>query len=173
MTVSYGHGLSASPLHLAAAYASLLNGGLAVTPTLLKRETYTPGPRVVSEDTSRQAREMLRQVVVHGTATLGEVEGYRVGGKTGTADKPRPGGGYYEDKVIATFASVFPADDPAYVLIVTLDEPVETSGDEPRRTAGWTAVPVAAEVIRRIAPLLGLAPAVEPPSGLGVTLVSN
>ncbi|NNF89844.1 MAG: penicillin-binding protein 2, partial [Boseongicola sp.] len=72
MTVSYGHGLSASPMHLAAAYASLLNGGLKVTPTLLKREEYVPGPRVVSEDTSRQAREMLRQVVSRGTASLGE-----------------------------------------------------------------------------------------------------
>ena len=173
MTVSYGHGISASPLHLAAAYSSLLNGCLAVTPTLLKREEYTPGPRVVSEDTSRQAREMLRLVVSRGTASLGDVQGYRVGGKTGTADKARPQGGYYEDKVIATFATVFPADDPAYVLVVTLDEPVETSGKEPRRTAGWTAVPVAAEVIRRIAPLLGLAPAVEPVDQVGVTLASN
>lgn len=173
MTVSYGHGLSASPLHLAAAYASLLNGGLKVTPTLLKQEEYVPGPRIISEDTSRQAREMLRLVVSRGTASLGDVPGYRVGGKTGTADKPRPQGGYYEDKVIATFSTVFPADDPAYVLVVTLDEPVETSGKEPRRTAGWTAVPVAAEVIRRIAPLLGLAPAVEPSPVPGVTLARN
>lgn len=173
MTVSYGHGISASPLHLATAYASLLNGGLQVTPTILKRDGYQPGPRIVSEDTSRQARSMLRQVVSRGTASLGEVTGYRVGGKTGTADKPKPRGGYYEDKVIATFASVFPADDPKYVLVVTLDEPVETSGKEPRRTAGWTAVPVAAEVIRRIAPLLGLAPGVEPSPMTGVTLARN
>ena len=104
----------------------------------------------MSEQTSRQAREMLRQVVVRGTASFGEVEGYEVGGKTGTADKPKEnGGGYYDDKVIATFASVFPANDPKYVLIVTFDEPSETSGDTPRRTAGWTAVPVAAEMIRR------------------------
>ena len=89
---------------------------------------------------------------------MGEVAGYEVGGKTGTADKPRPRGGYYEDKVIATFASIFPASNPKYVLVVTLDEPVETSGDKPRRTAGWTAVPVAAEMIQRIAPLLGLRP---------------
>ena len=173
MTVSYGHGISASPLHLATAYASLLNGGLQVTPTILKRDGYQPGLRIVSEDTSRQARSMLRQVVSRGTASLGEVTGYRVGGKTGTADKPKPRGGYYEDKVIATFASVFPADDPKYVLVVTLDEPVETSGKEPRRTAGWTAVPVAAEVIRRIAPLLGLAPGVEPSPMTGVTLARN
>ena len=173
MTISYGHGLSASPLHLAGAYASLLNGGRKVEPTILRRDNPQPGPRIVSADTSRQAREMLRQVVTRGTASFGEVPGYRVGGKTGTADKPKPRGGYYEDKVIATFASVFPADDPAYVLVVSLDEPVETSGKEPRRTAGWTAVPVAAEVIRRVAPLLGLAPAVEPAQRTGVTLARN
>jgi cell division protein FtsI (penicillin-binding protein 3) len=118
-------------------------------------------------------REFLRAVVTRGTASLGEVAGYQVAGKTGTADKPKPQGGYYEDKVIATFASVFPADDPAYVLVVSLDEPVETSGREPRRTAGWTAVPVAAEVIRRIAPLLGLAPDVEQGPASGVTLARN
>ena len=173
MTISYGHGMSASPLHLATAYASLLNGGRQVKPTLLKRDGYEPGPRVVSENTSKQMRDFLRQVVQRGTATLAEVPGYRVGGKTGTADKPKPQGGYHDEKVIATFASVFPADDPAYVLVVTLDEPVETSGRKPRRTAGWTAVPVSAEVIRRVAPLLGLAPDVVPSHLEGVTLARN
>ena len=173
MTISYGHGLSASPLHLATAYASLLNGGTRVTPTLLEQDDVPVGPRVVSERTSATARALLRRVVTDGTASFGEVEGYRVAGKTGTADKPRPTGGYYEDRVIATFASVFPADDPKYVLVVSLDEPVETSGDEPRRTAGWTAVPVAAEIIRRVAPLLGLKPSVEPDEEFGVTLAAN
>ncbi len=174
MTISYGHGLSSSPLHLATGYASLLNGGTRVEPTLLRRDSPQTGPRVVSEQTSRQAREMLRQVVVRGTASFGEVEGYEVGGKTGTADKPKEnGGGYYDDKVIATFASVFPANDPKYVLIVTFDEPSETSGDTPRRTAGWTAVPVAAEMIRRIGPLLGLRPQVDRSEPIGVTLTSN
>ena len=177
MTISYGHGLSASPMHLAAAYASLLNGGTRVTPTLLKTPTPAMGERVISERTSAIARHMLREVVVRGTASFGEVAGYEVAGKTGTADKPKPQGGYYDDKVINTFASVFPASDPEYVLIVTLDEPVETTGEEPRRTAGWTAVPVAAEVIRRAAPLLGLAPApppvIEPGPEAGVTLASN
>jgi len=161
MTISYGHGLSASPLHLAAGYASLLNGGTRVIPTLLRRDTPQDGPRIVSEAVSAAARDMLRQVVTRGTASFAEVAGYEVGGKTGTADKPRPTGGYYDDKVISTFAGVFPANDPQYVIIVTLDEPVETSGPEPRRTAGWTAVPVAAEMIRRTAPLLGLRPTVE------------
>ncbi|HEV8034636.1 penicillin-binding protein 2 [Yoonia sp.] len=174
MTVSYGHGLSSSPVHLAAGYASLLNGGTRVTPTLLRQTTPEQGPRVVSEAVSAASRSMLRQVVTRGTASFGEVEGYAVGGKTGTADKPRAaGGGYYDDKVISTFASIFPANDPQYVLIVTLDEPSENSGVEPRRTAGWTAVPVAAEMIRRTAPLLGLRPQVDRPEPVGVTLTSN
>lgn len=174
MTISYGHGLSTSPLHLATGYASLLNGGTEVRPTLLRQDSVPIGPRIVSEAVSRRSVDMLRQVVVRGTASFGEVPGYEVGGKTGTADKPREnGGGYYDDKVISTFASVFPTSDPQYVLIVTLDEPSENSGAEPRRTAGWTAVPVAAEMIRRIAPLLGLRPQVDMVQSVGVTLTSN
>jgi cell division protein FtsI (penicillin-binding protein 3) len=112
----------------------------------------------VSAKVAAEALTMMRRVVTEGTATLADVPGYAVAGKTGTAEKPKKGGGYDHDKVINTFAGVFPEDDPKYVLIVTLDEPVETSGPEPRRTAGWTSVPVAAEVIRRVAPLLGLRP---------------
>lgn len=173
MTVSYGHGLSSSPLHLAAGYAAIANGGTRVTPTLLRTPVAVPGPRVMSPEVSAAAMSMLRQVVTRGTASFGEVAGYEVAGKTGTADKPKPTGGYYEDKVIATFASVFPASDPQYVLIVTLDEPVETSGTEPRRTAGWTAVPVGAEIIRRVGPLLGLRPQIANLELEGVTLTSN
>ncbi len=173
MTISYGHGLSTSPMHLAAAYATMANGGRKIVPTLLRDDANAPGARVMSETTAAALRKMLREVVTEGTASLGEVAGYAVGGKTGTADKPNPTGGYYEDKVISTFASVFPADDPKYVLVVTLDEPAETSGSEPRRTAGWTAVPVAAETIRRIAPLLGLRPTIEPLDLAAIRQASN
>jgi cell division protein FtsI (penicillin-binding protein 3) len=162
VTVSYGHGLSTSPMHLAAGYAAIANGGHKVVPTLLKQDVPQKGPRVMSENAAREARQILRRVVTDGTATFAEVPGYQVGGKTGTADKPRPDGKYYEDKVIATFASMFPAHDPKYVLVVTLDEPEITAIDKPRRTAGWTAVPVAAEMTRRIAPLLGLRPTEDP-----------
>ncbi|MFV0333349.1 MAG: peptidoglycan D,D-transpeptidase FtsI family protein [Tropicimonas sp.] len=172
ITISYGHGLSSSPVHLAAGYASILNGGTRIRPTLLRQKGPQHGERVVSEATSKAAREMLRAVVTSGTASFGEVHGYAVGGKTGTADKPKPRGGYYKDKVIATFASVFPANDPRYVLIVTLDEPVETSGSKPRRTAGWTAVPVAAELIRRTAPLLGLRPEADPEAAPAIVRAS-
>jgi cell division protein FtsI (penicillin-binding protein 3) len=173
MTISYGHGLSASPLHLATAYATITNGGVRVTPTLVKRRGMEPGEQVISPWVSAIARDMLRRTVTEGTASFGDVKGYEVGGKTGTADKPRRTGGYYDDKVIATFASIFPASDPRYVLVVTLDEPVETSGTEPRRTAGWTAVPVAAEIIRRVAPLMGLAPSIEQGELVGVSLKTN
>ena len=159
VTVGYGHGVSTSPLHLAAAYAAIANGGHAVSPTLLKRDTPQLGPRVMSAEAARASMDMLRGVVTRGTASMAEVQGYAVAGKTGTADKPRRNGpGYYEDKVIATFAAAFPAENPRYVLVVTLDEPSENSGSEPRRSAGWTAVPVAAEIIARTAPLLGLRP---------------
>lgn len=173
MTISYGHGLSASPLHLAAAYATMFNGGTQVRPTLLAGQASAEGARVVSAATSAAMRSMVREVVTRGTASFAEVPGYAVGGKTGTADKARPTGGYYEDRVIASFAGIFPAHDPAYVVVVTLDEPVETSGTEPRRTAGWTAVPVAAEVIRRAAPLLGMRPEIATAAGSGVTRVRN
>ncbi|QBF31241.1 penicillin-binding protein 2 [Thalassococcus sp. S3] len=174
MTISYGHGLSTSPMHLAAGYAAIANGGHYVSPTVLKKDGPQLGPRVMSRRAAEQSQRMLRQVVSEGTASFGEVPGYRVGGKTGTADKPKArGGGYYEDKVIATFASIFPSDDPKYVLITTLDEPSMNDGDKPRRTAGWTAVPVAAEIIKRVAPLLGLRPRVEPAPLADITLTSS
>ncbi|MDA5094048.1 penicillin-binding protein 2 [Aliiroseovarius sp. KMU-50] len=173
ITVSYGHGLSSSPMHLAAGYAAIANGGYKVTPTVLKQSHVARGPRVMTEASAIAARQMLRKVVTEGTASFGEVEGYQVAGKTGTADKPKPQGGYYDDKVINTFASMFPANNPKYVLIVTLDEPMDTSGSEPRRTAGWTSVPVAAEIIRRAAPLLGLKPEIEPLDASALTLTSN
>jgi cell division protein FtsI (penicillin-binding protein 3) len=173
ITTSYGHGMSASPLHLAAAYAAIANGGVMVKPTLLKREGATTGVRVMSEATAKKSVAMLRRVVTEGTASLGEVPGYEVAGKTGTADKPKKSGGYYDDKVVNTFAAMFPASNPQYVLIVTLDEPVDTTLSETRRTAGWTSVPVAAEIIRRVAPLMGLRPKLEPVATDAVTAASN
>lgn len=168
MTISYGHGISTSPVHLAAGYASLLNGGYRVTPTILKGSGPKMGARVVSAETSKAAAQMLRAVVERGTASMGDVPGYFVAGKTGTADKPKPGGGYYRNRNLVTFASVFPAQDPRYVVVVTMDEPEIHAAGEMRRTAGWTAVPVTAEMIRRIAPLLGMRPDIEetPRSGI-------
>ena len=174
VTISYGHGLSSSPMQLAAAYSAIANGGYIVKPTILKQDVRSlQGERVMSAKAAADARMMLRKVVTDGTASFGEVPGYAVGGKTGSADKPNPQGSYYKDRNISTFASMFPTNDPKYVLVVSLDEPVDTSGDKPRRTAGWTTVPVAAEMIRRLAPLLGLRPTVEPTTLADITLTSS
>jgi len=148
ITIAYGHGLSASPLHLASAYATLTNGGIRIKPTLLKDGHQNKTSfRVISRQTSASLRYMLRKVVTDGTAGLLDIPGYEVGAKTGTAEKPNPAGGYYEDKVIANVAAVFPVSNPAYVLVVTLDEPQIEIDGKPKRSAGWTAAPVAGEII--------------------------
>ena len=180
-TVSFGHGLAASPLHLAAAYATIANGGKRVRPTLVHGRSARPSEQVLSPEAAKTAMALMRQVVTRGTARSANVEGYEVAGKTGTADKPRPTGGYYKNKVVATFASAFPSSDPQYVLVLTLDEPsVTRAGGVESRTAGSTAAPVAGELIRRVAPLLGLRPLtesqlpmVERPLPDGLKLVSN
>ena len=161
ITISFGHGLAASPMHLAAAYATIANGGVRVLPSLIAGGRGTgpgSGERVFSDETSREMLRIMRQVVVRGTATRADLPGYQLGGKTGTADKVRPQGGYYRDRNISTFAAVFPVSRPEYVLVVSLDEPTDRAGRYPSRTAGRTAVPVAADIVRRAAPVLGLRP---------------
>jgi cell division protein FtsI (penicillin-binding protein 3) len=157
VTISFGHGLAASPMHLAAAFATLASGGTRVRPTLIKGGS-EPGERIFSPETARSMMRMIREVVRRGTGRRTDIPGYEVGGKTGTADKYRPEGGYYRDRVIATFASVFPTSNPKYVLTVSLDEPTDRSGKVIKREASRTAVPVAAVAIQRIAPLLGFRP---------------
>lgn len=158
-TVSFGHGLAASPLHLAAAYATIANDGRRVRPTLVHRKEPVKGEAVLSPKAAAAARELLRGVVTRGTAKAAEVPGYGVGGKTGTADKPKPGGGYYNSKVVSTFAAMYPTDAPEYVLVVSLDEPsVAAAGGGESRTAGATAAPVAAALVQRLSPMLGLRP---------------
>ena len=174
MTISYGHGISSSPLHLAAAFASVLNGGLKVNPTLLKRNgTDKIRKRVIRSDVSQTLINILYQVVERGTASAARVHGYSVAGKTGTAKKVKPTGGYYNKKNITTFASVFPAEAPKYVLLVTLDEPVVLTGLKSRRTAGWTAAPISSEIIYRAAPLLGVRPNLQNKINDGLLLVGN
>ena len=174
MTISYGHGISSSPLHLAAAFASVLNGGLKVNPTLLKHNgTDKIRKRVIRSDVSQTLINILYQVVERGTASAARVHGYSVAGKTGTAKKVKPTGGYYNKKNITTFASVFPAEAPKYVLLVTLDEPVVMTGLKSRRTAGWTAAPISSEIIYRAAPLLGVRPNLQNKINDGLLLVGN
>ncbi len=176
ITISYGHGMAVTPLHLAAGYAALVNGGLRVRPSIVEGAARpTEADRVISARTSRELREMMRQVVVRGTARAADVEGYEVGGKTGTADKPNAHGGYARDKTISTFASFFPASAPEYVLVILLDEPTQIINKTAFRTAGLTAAPVLGHAIRRLAPILGMRPQAGPGDGapLLYTLAGN
>ena len=163
MTVSYGHGLAVTPLHLLANYAALVNGGIAVTPTLLKRAPGEPlvHRRVIGAETSAVMRMLLYAVVAEGTGKNAAVPGYLVGGKTGTAEKA-VGGRYKRDSMITSFVGVFPIDRPRYAVLTLFDEPKGTKETFGFATAGWNAAPAAGAVIERIAPILGVQSLVDP-----------
>ncbi|QAY77759.1 penicillin-binding protein 2 [Sphingosinicella sp. BN140058] len=157
LTSGFGHGVAVSPLHLASAYAALVNGGIWRPATLMKVSKPSAGRRVYAESTSLTMRKLLRMIVLTGTGRKGDAPGYRVGGKTGTAEKTASGG--YSRKVnISTFAAVFPMDNPRYVVIAMLDAPKATADTYGFTTAAWTAAPVVSKVISRTAPLLGIVP---------------
>lgn len=158
-TISYGYGLAATPLHAAAAAAPLVNGGLYYSPTLLKvtHPEDRIGTQVLSADTSATMRDLMRSVVTEGSGKNANVEGYNVGGKTGSAEKLKKNG-YKERTLRTTFLSAFPMHKPEYVLLVMLDEPKATEKTYGFSTAGWNAVPTAGNIIATIAPLLGISP---------------
>ena len=167
LTVSFGHGITTTLIQLAKGYAIISNGGYDITPTLIKDKniSYTKKKRVLSKDVSLKINQILRRVVTEGTASLADVKGYNVGGKTGTALIVE--NGKYTKKKINTFASIFPTNKPKYVLIVMLED-TKLSKDyvykyrnkpgsfvgTPFNTAGWTSVEVAAKIIERIGPIL-------------------
>jgi cell division protein FtsI (penicillin-binding protein 3) len=160
ITIGYGHGLAVAPLQFAAAMAALVNGGLKVTPTLLQgSNAFDRRERLVSAATSAKLRELMRLNVTsaQGTGRHAEAEGYRVGGKTGTAEMPGRGG-YREKSVISSFAGAFPMDAPKYVVLVLLFEPQSGEGHGHQITAGVNAAPTTARVVERVAPLLGVLP---------------
>ena len=159
MTVSYGHGIAVTPLHLAAAYAALVNGGVWRPATLYKVDPahVAPGRRVFKASTSARIRQLLRMIVVDGTGKKADASGFRVGGKTGSAEKPGAGG-YRKTSLVATFAAAFPMDKPRYVVIAMLDEPQATAATSGQRTAAWNAAPIVGRVVPRIGPLLGVVP---------------
>ena len=168
-TSSFGHGITTTPLQLVKAYSIITNGGYNIKPTLIKKnlkKSYTK-KRILNEEVSNKINPILRKVVStdEGTAHFADVEGYQVGGKTGTADKARYGG-YSKDK-INTFVSIFPISKPKYVLLVLLDEPKPSKeyvyhyrdGRTPykgnwRNTAGWTSVEITGKIIEKIGPIL-------------------
>ncbi|RYD62127.1 MAG: penicillin-binding protein 2, partial [Sphingomonadales bacterium] len=158
MTTAYGHGIAVTPLHLASAYATLVNGGFQRPATMFKVEPGkgVPGTRVLSEATSHRMRQLLRLIVLKGTGRNGEAKGYRLGGKTGTAEAAS-GGGYDKHRNVSTFAVAFPIDAPRYVMVAMLDSP-KANAQTPRTTAAWTAAPVVARVVSRVGTILGVAP---------------
>jgi cell division protein FtsI (penicillin-binding protein 3) len=171
ITIGYGYGLALAPLQFAAAFAGLINGGSSVVPTFLYAATSDAKPRVrvVSAETSAKLREILRLNVTSaaGTGRRADVEAYRVGGKTGTAEMPGRGG-YREKAVIATFVAGFPMDAPRYVTLVSLFQPQTGDGAREHATAGLNAAPTTARIVERIAPLLGILPRrveTAPPTG--------
>ena len=159
MTSGYGHGIAITPLHLASAYAALVNGGIWRPATMLR---VTPGKasagrRVLAQTTSDRMRQLLRLVVLDGTGRKGEAPGYRVGGKTGTAEIAMKSG-YSRSRNVSTFAAAFPMDAPRYVVIAMLDSPVANAQSAGQTTAAWTVAPVVSRVIARTGQMLGVMP---------------
>lgn len=159
MTTGYGHGIAVTPMHLASAYAALINGGTWRPATLLRVEPgkAARGEKVFSEATSYRMRQLLRLIVLKGTGKKGEAPGYRVGGKTGTAEVAQAGG-YSRNTNVSTFAAAFPMDKPRYVVIAMLDSPIGNAESFGITTAAWTAAPVVSRVISRTGSILGVAP---------------
>ena len=159
MTVGFGHGMAVTPLHLATAYAALVNGGIWRPSTLMKIDAAKApkGSRIFTESTSATMRKLLRLVVTQGTGGKANIDGMRVGGKTGTAEKSG-GGGYNHHSLVSTFVCAFPMDNPRYVVLTMLDEPHGTADTGGFATAGMVSAPIAGKVVARIGPMLGISP---------------
>jgi cell division protein FtsI (penicillin-binding protein 3) len=159
MTASYGHGIAVTPMHLAAAYAALVNGGVWHPTSILKLEPgqVPEGRRVFSAATSARMRQLLRMIVQSGTGRKGNAEGYRIGAKTGTGEKPGVGG-YSKHSNVVTFASAFPMDEPKYVVVVVMDEPQGSKEFPGVRTAAYTTAPIVKAFVQRVGPMMGVYP---------------
>ena len=168
-TASYGHGITTTLLQLVKAYSIITNGGYEITPSLIKKDKAVKKEKILNDSVSIKILPILRKVVTNeeGTAALANVDGYEVGGKTGTAQKSVVGG-YSENKKINTFVSVFPTSKPKFVLAVMMDEPKINKDyiyeyrdgsnfklkGSPRNTAGWNSVEVSGHIVEKIGPIL-------------------
>src|SRR6202012_4492692 len=158
ITIAFGHGLSVEPLQAVMGVAALMNGGILIPPTFLKRseaEAAVLGKRVIKPETSEMMRYLMRLSVEKGTAEKADVKGYYIGGKTGTADKVI-NGRYSKTKVLTDFMALLPADQPRYLLLIMLDEPHATPETHGFTTSGWNAVPTGGAAVGRIRPLPGI-----------------
>jgi cell division protein FtsI (penicillin-binding protein 3) len=163
MTISYGHELAVTPLHLVSGVAAVINGGIMHPPTLLARDSgpAAAGQRIIAEGTSAQMRQLLRMVVETGTGKFANVPGYEVGGKTGTAEK-LTGNRYARNSRIAAFVGAFPMSEPRYVILVMVDEAKPNKKSYGYATGGWVAAPAVGRIVQRMAPLLGIEPKLPP-----------
>lgn len=160
LTASYGHGIAVSPLQLATAAATVLGDGTLVTPTLVlggdssqkKRDM-----RVISPQTAHRLRQLMRLVVTEGTGKGADVPGYRVGGKTGTAEQPGRGG-YNRKKLISSFLGVFPSDEPRYIVYVMVQDPKGTAASHGYATGGWVGAPAVRNIVEAMGPMMGVKP---------------
>ena len=159
MTVSFGHGISVSPLALAASTSAIVNGGIYRAPTIVRRAPgeRVQGERVIAQRTSEQMRRLMRLVVDKGTAKSANVAGYLVGGKTGTAEKIEAGR-YKKDARISSFVGAFPMNSPKFLVYMMLDEPKGTKATYGYATAGWVVAPSIHRIVHRIAALYGMEP---------------
>jgi cell division protein FtsI (penicillin-binding protein 3) len=165
MTISFGHGLAVSPLQLVNGVATLVNGGVLRPATLLKRDPndVPPGTQVIKPETSRIMRGLMRMVVEKGTGKKANIPGYRVGGKTGSAEKVSAQGGYARKSLLSSFVGAFPIEDPRYVVLAMLDEPHGTRQTGGFATGGAVAAPTIGKIVARIGPLLAIEPVDLPP----------
>ena len=167
-TASFGHGITTTLLQLAKAYSIIVNGGFKINPTIVKKEKKAKKEKILNEEVSKQILPILRKIVntKEGTASLANVPGYEIGGKTGTAQKSIAGG--YSKKKINSFISIFPTTKPKFVLAVMLDEPktnqeyiyhyrdgsnIKYKGT-PYNTSGWTTVEATGQIVEKIGPIL-------------------
>ncbi|MBV1696858.1 MAG: penicillin-binding protein 2 [Hyphomicrobiales bacterium] len=174
ITIAFGHGLSVAPLQALMGVAALMNGGLLIPPTFLRRtpeDARALGKRVIKPETSEMMRYLMRLNVEKGTARKADVPGYYIGGKTGTADKVI-NGHYSKSSVLTDFMAVIPADQPRYLLLIMLDDPKVLPETHGFKTSGWNAVPVGGAVVARIAPLLGIRPRLDLPDADHLILAS-
>ena len=169
-TASFGHGITTTLLQLVKAYSIIVNGGYNIEPKLIINDKKTQKIKILNEDVSKKILPILRKIVTtkEGTASLANINGYEVGGKTGTAQKSIAGG--YSKKKINSFVSIFPTSKPKFILAIMLDEPKTNKNyiyhyrdgsnikykGTPFNTAGWTAVEVTGQIIEKIGPILAI-----------------
>lgn len=159
LTAAYGHGIAITPVQLSVAIATAVNGGIMRTATLIKNKNNEPreGSQVFSQETSNNIRYLMSKVVREGTAKKAYTPAYRLGGKTGSAEKARSGG-YAKKSLLSSFVGAFPIENPQYVVFAILDEPKGNKQTFGYATGGWVAAPIVREIVEKTAPFLGVAP---------------